>query len=72
MSGLQGLAERPFELLIELERRARAAIAAREGAPAAADEWVGIADMVESAKVILREERNFVEVVDGTFLRVSG
>jgi hypothetical protein len=28
--------------------------------------------MVESAKVILREERNFVEVVDGTFLRVTG
>lgn len=39
---LQALAERPFELLVELERRARAAIAAREGAPAAADEWVGI------------------------------
>ena len=39
---LQALAERPFDLLLELEQRARAAIAAREGAPAAADEWVGI------------------------------
>jgi len=39
---LQALAERPFELLLELERRARAAIAARDGAPAATDEWVGI------------------------------
>ena len=39
---LQSLAERPFDLLLELEQRARAAIAAREGAPAAADEWVGI------------------------------
>ena len=39
---LQALAEQPFELLLELERRARAAIAAREGAPAADDEWVGI------------------------------
>jgi twitching motility protein PilI len=39
---LQALAEHPFELLLELERLARAAIAAREGAPAAADEWVGI------------------------------
>ncbi len=39
---LQALADRPFELLLELERRARASIAAREGAPAAADEWVGI------------------------------
>jgi twitching motility protein PilI len=39
---LQALARQPFDLLVELERRARAAIAAREGAPAAADEWVGI------------------------------
>jgi twitching motility protein PilI len=39
---LQALAAQPFELLLELERRARAAIATREGAPAAADEWVGI------------------------------
>lgn len=39
---LEALAGQPFELLLELERRARAAIAAREGAPAAADEWVGI------------------------------
>ena len=39
---LQALAEQPFELLVELERLARAAIAARDGAPAAADEWVGI------------------------------
>ena len=39
---LRALADRPFDLLVELERRARAAVAAREGAPAAADEWVGI------------------------------
>lgn len=39
---LQSLADHPFELLVELERRARAAIAAREGAPEAAEEWVGI------------------------------
>ena len=39
---LQAFADRPFELLLEIERRARAAVAAREGAPAAADEWVGI------------------------------
>ncbi|HEY8520508.1 MAG TPA: chemotaxis protein CheW [Gammaproteobacteria bacterium] len=36
------LAEQPFELLLELERRARAAIAAREGKQSAVDEWVGI------------------------------
>ena len=39
---LQALAQQPFELLLELERRARAAIAAREGSPVSADEWVGI------------------------------
>jgi twitching motility protein PilI len=39
---LAALAQQPFELLVELERRARAAIAAREGTPASADEWVGI------------------------------
>ena len=39
---LQALAEQPFELLVELERRARVAIAAREGTPTASDEWVGI------------------------------
>jgi twitching motility protein PilI len=39
---LHALADQPFELLLELERRAKVAIAAREGAPAAADEWVGI------------------------------
>jgi twitching motility protein PilI len=39
---LQALAQQPFELLLELESRARAAIAARDGTPASADEWVGI------------------------------
>jgi twitching motility protein PilI len=39
---LQALAGQPFELLVELERRARAAIAAREGTPDSSDEWVGI------------------------------
>lgn len=39
---LQALADQPFELLVELERRAKVAIAAREGAPTTADEWVGI------------------------------
>lgn len=57
---LQALVDRPFELLLELERRARAAIAAREGAPAAADEWVGIgfrlgAERFVAARADIRE-----------------
>lgn len=39
---LQALRSRPFELLVELERLARAAIAARSGADESGDEWVGI------------------------------
>jgi twitching motility protein PilI len=39
---LAALKERPFDLLLELERLARAAVAARDGADSPADEWVGI------------------------------
>jgi twitching motility protein PilI len=39
---LQALIEQPFELLLELERRAKAAMSAREGAGDSVDEWVGI------------------------------
>lgn len=39
---LQALKDRPFELLLELERLARAAIAARDGAENPAEEWIGI------------------------------
>jgi len=38
---LAALTQRPFELLLELERLARAAVSAREG-QGATDEWVGI------------------------------
>lgn len=40
---LEALIERPFDLLVEMERLARAAIAAREGGGSSAEEWVGIA-----------------------------
>jgi twitching motility protein PilI len=39
---LETLVEQPFELLLELERRAKAAIAARDGADTSSEEWVGI------------------------------
>ena len=55
-SSLQALAARPFELLLELERRARAAIAAREGAPAAADEWVGIGFRLAAERFVTSRE----------------
>ena len=39
---LKALIGRPYELLVELERRAKAAIAVRQGDDVATDEWVGI------------------------------
>ena len=39
---LNELISEPFELLLEIERRAKAAVAAREGAGPAAEEWIGI------------------------------
>ena len=39
---LAALTDRPFELLLELEQLARAAIAAEDGAELAAEEWTGI------------------------------
>jgi twitching motility protein PilI len=39
---LQALIEQPFELLLELERRAKAAIAGQQGNDVATEEWVGI------------------------------
>ena len=67
---LQALAEQPFELLVELERRARVAAAAREGAPSAADEWVGIgfrlgAERFVTTRADVREVLPVSEV-DGT------
>lgn len=39
---LRELIDNPFELLLELEERAKAAVAAREGAGPATEEWIGI------------------------------
>jgi twitching motility protein PilI len=39
---LGSLSEQPFELLVALEKRARAAIASREGRDGGGEEWVGV------------------------------
>jgi twitching motility protein PilI len=49
---LAALIERPFELLLELERRAKAAVAAREGAKTSTEEWVGIAFRLGDEKLV--------------------
>ena len=40
---LQDLISEPFDLLLELERRARDAISARRGRDVATEEWIGVA-----------------------------
>jgi twitching motility protein PilI len=40
---LQALAQQPFALLLELERRARAALSATDAGADSSEEWVGIA-----------------------------
>jgi len=39
---LASLVNEPFELLLEIERRAKAAVAAREGGGPVSEEWIGI------------------------------
>jgi twitching motility protein PilI len=39
---LAALIDEPFELLLELERMARQAVAARQGSDVATEEWIGI------------------------------
>jgi twitching motility protein PilI len=70
---LQALAQQPFELLVELERRARAAVAAREGAPAAADEWVGIGFRLGAEQLVIdRSDVREVLPVPDRVTRVPG
>jgi twitching motility protein PilI len=70
---LQALIEQPFELLLELERRAKIAIAAREGAGVAAEEWVGIGFRLGTERfVTARSEVREVLPVPEQLTRVPG
>ena len=42
----------PFELLVEIERRARLAVAGREGRDGRGDEWVGVGFRLGSEKFV--------------------
>lgn len=70
---LRDLIEEPFDLLLELERRARAAVAARDGAADAADEWVGIGFRVGTENFVAsRNDVREVIPVPETLTRVPG
>ena len=70
---LQALIEQPYELLLELERRAKAAIAARQGADVAAEEWVGVAFRLGAERfVTARSEVREILPVPEALTRVPG
>jgi twitching motility protein PilI len=70
---LAALKDRPFDLLLELERRARAAVTAREGAGDAADEWVGLGFRLGAERfVTARAEVREVLPIPEPLTRVPG
>ncbi|MCS6947945.1 MAG: hypothetical protein NZM12_10050, partial [Steroidobacteraceae bacterium] len=70
-ASLRALRDRPFELLAELERRGRAAVAAGEADSAAAREWVGVAlRMAGELYLIAREETREVLSMPSSLTRV--
>jgi len=70
---LKTLRDRPFELLAELERRARAITASAESRGAAGREWVGVAmRMAGELYLVAREEAREVLGVPATLTRVPG
>jgi twitching motility protein PilI len=70
---LRSLREHPFELLRELERRARLAITGGPGDDVGGDEWVGIGLRLGSERFVVgREEIREVLMLPSTLTRVPG
>jgi twitching motility protein PilI len=76
MSGapeLRSLRDRPYELLLELDRRARAAAQGKPEASASGAEWVGIAFRLGGEAFLLaREETREVMSYPAAVTRVPG
>ncbi|HET7204524.1 MAG TPA: chemotaxis protein CheW [Steroidobacteraceae bacterium] len=72
-TGLRSLRERPYELLREIDRRARAAAQGQPEAVASGPEWVGIAFRLGGEAFLLaREETREVLSYPPTITRVPG
>jgi twitching motility protein PilI len=72
-NGLRSLRERPFELLREIDRRARAAAQGQPEAVASGAEWVGIAFRLGGEAFLLaREETREVLAYPSAVTRVPG
>jgi len=73
VTGLRALRERPFELLREIDRRARAAAQGQPEAVATGAEWVGVAFRLGGEAFLLaREETREVLAFPGAVTRVPG
>jgi twitching motility protein PilI len=69
---LRSLRDRPFELLVELERRARAAAAGQREA-GSGDEWIGVALRLAGENfLVARDEAREVMGVPAAIARVPG
>ena len=70
---LSELSQQPFELLLELERRAKQAIADREGGSGAVDEWVGVAFRIGGEQFVApRDQVREVLPIPDSLTRVPG
>lgn len=70
---LATLREQPFELLREMERRARAALAGHAGAAGELNEWVGIGFRIDDERfVVSRDEVREVLMMPDTVTRIPG
>jgi twitching motility protein PilI len=73
LGDLRDLREHPFDLLRELERRARLAITGTPGEDASAEEWVGIGIRLGAERfVIERDEVREVLMLPEVLTRVPG
>lgn len=72
-TGLRSLRERPFDLLREIDRRARAAAQGQTEATASGSEWVGVAFRLGGEAFLLaREETREVLAYPAAITRVPG
>lgn len=70
---LSALSDRPFELLVAMEQRARAVIASREGRDEQAEEWVGVGFKLGQERfVTARSDVREVLSVPPVIIRVPG
>ena len=70
---LSALSDRPFELLVALEQRARAAIASRDGRDEQGEEWIGVGfKLGQDSFVTARSDVREVLSVPDLMTRVPG